>query len=74
VETLALYLELFCLDDTIHFRKRMSLGQPSCELKANSRGTCSAKRLTGAASNGGGLSGENGRAHSAGVWVQRHPQ
>jgi hypothetical protein len=36
VESLALDLELFRLDDTIHFRKHRSLGQPSRELEANS--------------------------------------
>jgi hypothetical protein len=36
VETLAFDLELFRLDDAIHFRKRRSLGQSACRMEANS--------------------------------------
>jgi hypothetical protein len=65
VETLPLDLEFFCFDDAIHFRKRRSLGLLPLQMEANSRGTCSAKRLTAAPSNGGGLAGESGPAHCA---------
>jgi hypothetical protein len=36
VETLPFDLELFRLDDAIHFRKRRSLGQSACRMEANS--------------------------------------
>jgi len=38
VETLPFDLELFRLDDAVHFRKRRSLGQSAYRMEANSAG------------------------------------